>query len=119
MTGFRGTGRKLVVITGIDGKPVTIAFLWVMADGTIPPFDPEKAHYATSDYVANVAASADITLFGGDTCSARRLLRETHVWKQVMDLDGALAHKFLSPGITRELITSSYSLYNAQREIEI
>jgi hypothetical protein len=97
-----------------------VSGLFTMADGTVPPMDPTTAVYMTSDMVANLAANNNITLFGGDTASARKLLKAEHAWKQGMDLEGALAHPHLGKTMpSKAVIVAAYEALNASAEIEI
>jgi len=96
------TGTWWIVPLNADGTPAAIqAFRatclksgrFRMAGGQSPWFDPTTARYATPDMVGNMAAEHNITLFSGDVCSIRKLMKATHAWKVFVDLDGALAHK--------------------------
>lgn len=109
---FRATGRRNVEVAG-----ATYPFLWVMARGAVPHLDPERARYATSDMVVNLAANEHIRI-DGDVASASRLLSAKHVWKDFMSFEEALAHKFLAPGVEKDVIIASYSAYNASSDIE-
>jgi hypothetical protein len=80
-----------------------------MAGGSHPHFDPATAKYATSDMVTNICAAHNITIHG-DTASARRFMHETHAWKQVMDLDQAIAHSYLGKTMpSRDVIVAAYA----------
>ena len=74
-----------------------------MARGGSPTFDPASALYATSDTVANLAANYGIAILG-DVCSASRLLKHDHAWKQWLTLDQALAHPHLGKTMPKKAI---------------
>ena len=82
------------------------------ARGSRPGFDPATALYATSDMVTNLCAAHNITIHG-DVASKRRFMSvaKEHAWKEVYDLDGALAHKSLGRTMpSRAKIIAAYAL---------
>jgi hypothetical protein len=107
---FRATLRKRVTVRGISLKAV-----FVMARGGVPSLPIESAMFATSDMVANLAASNGIQI-NGDVCSARRLYRSEHLWKAFQSFDEIFAHKHLAPTVSREDILESYTLLRSSVE---
>lgn len=123
-SGFHATGRTGVVITGNDGKPVTLAFAWVIKLKTgslVPCFDPEKAQYLTPDHLTNVASENGVQRLGAYV-SANRIMALEHEWKPKMDFDKMLEHKHNSPlrgdnPVTREAIIASYAALRAATDL--
>jgi len=113
------TGTWWIVPLTKEGKPAAIqAFRatclksgrFRMAGGQTPWFDPTTARFATPGMVGNVAAEHDITLFSGDACSVRKLMKAEHAWKVFVDLKGAIAHSHLGKSMpTYETIVEAYA----------